>query len=60
MTVPHAYQQLQAFHPQFADHIDATTQLTRLPPIDAPCGHFYEPCRAPMCPCWKPPLKEDA
>lgn len=52
-------QPLRLFHPQFADHIDAKTQLTRLPPIDAPCGHFYEPCRAPMCPCWKPPVKED-
>lgn len=44
-------QQLALIDRAFAIPLDLTTQLNRLPPIDAPCPCQHDPCHArfPFC-----------
>jgi hypothetical protein len=39
--------------------IDASSQLDRLPGVDAPCLCRDEPCRFPFCP-WKDHQEQEA
>lgn len=55
---PHAYQQLQAFSPNYLEPVDPTTQVSRMPgTASAPCLCGRHPCGWPFC---KPPEKETA
>jgi hypothetical protein len=45
------------------DHIDPSTQVTRMPGTDAECPKAYtavwRDCAYPFCTCFAPPTKED-
>lgn len=54
MTVP---AQLQAFSPEYAEPVDVTSQVDRLPgTADADCLCGKDECAYPFC---KPPDEED-